>query len=185
MFGKIINTEKCPAENVYSNEKLAPFITALGCGFGDEFDITKLKYDKIIIMSDADVDGAHIATLWLTFFYRFMPDLIKEGHVYCSCPPLFKVTINKKSQYVQNKDDLDKLIKGKSNVTIQRFKGLGEMDAEQLWETTMNPATRILKKITIDDFKDAEETLVMLMGSNVPPRRDFIIKNSQNSNEEF
>lgn len=114
-----------------------------------------------------------------------MPELIKEGHVYCSCPPLFKVTINKKSQYVQNKAELDKLIKGKSNVSIQRFKGLGEMDAEQLWETTMNPATRTLRRITIDDFKDAEESVVMLMGSNVPPRRDFIINNSKNLVEEF
>ncbi len=179
VFGKILNTEKCPVESVYGNEKLAPFITAIGCGIGDDFDITKLKYDKIIIMSDADVDGAHIATLWLTFFYRFMPELIKEGHVYCSCPPLYKVTYNKKSQYIQTKPELDKFLKGKKNVSIQRFKGLGEMSADQLWETTMNPATRILKRITIDDLKDASDTVSLLMGSEVPPRRDFIIRNSK------
>ena len=179
VFGKILNTEKCPVESVYANEKLAPFITAIGCGIGDDFDITKLKYDKIIIMSDADVDGAHIATLWLTFFYRFMPELIKEGHVYCSCPPLYKVTYNKKSQYIQTKPELDKFLKGKKNFSIQRFKGLGEMSAEQLWETTMNPKTRILKRITIDDVKEASDTVSLLMGSEDPPRRKVIMENSK------
>ena len=178
VFGKIQNTEKCPADKVYTNEKLAPVVTALGCGIGEDFDINKLKYDKIIIMADADVDGAHIATLWLTFFYRFMPKLIEEGHVYISCPPLFKLEYNKKITYIQTKEELDKAIKGKSKYTIQRFKGLGEMNSEQLWETTMNPATRTLKRVNIEDMKESEETLVMLMGSKVPPRRKFIEDNS-------
>ena len=124
------------------------------------------------------MDGAHIATLWLTFFYRFMPKLIEEGHVYISCPPLFKLEYNKKITYIQTKEELDKAIKGKSKYTIQRFKGLGEMNSEQLWETTMNPATRTLKRVNIEDMKESEETLVMLMGSKVPPRRKFIEDNS-------
>lgn len=179
VFGKIQNTEKCPIDKVYTNEKLAPLVTALGAGIGDEFDISKLKYDKIIIMTDADVDGAHIATLWLTFFYRFMPELIKGGHIYISIPPLYKLTINKKSEYILTKEDLDKAIKGKKNYLIQRFKGLGEMNPEQLWETTMNPKTRTLKRVSIENQKDAEETLVMLMGNKVPPRRAFIEEESK------
>ena len=179
VFGKIQNTEKCSPDKVYTNDKLAPVVTALGCGIGSDFDISKLKYDKIIIMADADVDGAHIATLWLTFFYRFMPELIKEGHVYVSCPPLFKFEHNKKITYIQNKEELDKIVKGKTKYTVQRFKGLGEMSSEQLWETTMNPETRTLKRVVIDDIKSAEDILVMLMGSKVPPRRKFIEDNSK------
>jgi len=159
-------------------------ITAFGTGVRDEFDISKLRYNKIIIMTDADVDGAHISTLLLTFFYRFMPDLIREGHVYLAKPPLYKIEKNKKVWYAYSDDELNSIITeiGRDqNNKIQRYKGLGEMDAEQLWETTMDPEKRILLRVTMDedDKLDIDNTFSILMGDKVEPRREFIEKNAK------
>ena len=167
-------------------------IAAFGCGIGDEFDINKLRYDKIIILTDADVDGAHISTLLLTFFYRFMPELIYSGKIYRGLPPLYKVdyealdkkTKKKNSEYVFNDFELEKFRKIKENkiIGIQRYKGLGEMNSHQLWETTMNPDTRILRKVTIDNAAEADRVFSMLMGDEVPPRREFIEKHAHYAN---
>ena len=159
-------------------------ITAFGTGISDDFDISKLRYDKIIVMTDADVDGAHIATLMLTFIYRFMPQLIKEGHVYLAQPPLYKVEKNKKTWYAYSDEQLNSImteIGRDNNYTVQRYKGLGEMDAEQLWDTTMDPQTRTLKKVTMDEDNAAEldVTFNVLMGDNVEPRREFIEANAK------
>ena len=159
-------------------------ITAFGTGIHEDFDITKLRYNKIIIMTDADVDGAHIATLLLTFLYRFMPDLIKEGHVYLAQPPLYKVEKNKKVWYAYSDEELNKILTeiGRDNQNkIQRYKGLGEMDASQLWETTMDPNTRILKQVKIDEEKlsEMDQTFTILMGDDVEPRREFIEANAK------
>ena len=179
--GKILNVEKATIDKVLANAEIKEMINAFGCGFsegyGNDFDISKLRYNKIIIMTDADVDGAHIDTLLLTFFYRFMPDLINEGHVYIAMPPLYKVVPkNKKGEGVYLYDDkaLEKYRKTHTGFTLQRYKGLGEMDAEQLWETTLNPETRILKQVEIEDAYMASEVTNMLMGTDVPPRRKFI-----------
>lgn len=160
-------------------------IASFGCGIGEEFDITKLRYDKIIILTDADVDGAHISTLLLTFFYRFMPELIMAGKVYRGLPPLYRVEFEdsssakkkKKFEYIFNDFELERFRKNSKHkiINIQRYKGLGEMDADQLWETTLNPETRVLAQVTITDTVDADETTTMLMSSNVPPRRAFIM----------
>ena len=157
-------------------------IAAFGCGIGDEFDITKLRYDKIIILTDADVDGAHISTLMLTFFYRFMPELIMEGKVFRGMPPLYKVDYeggkkkSKESRYLFNDFELEKFRKeGHKIIALQRYKGLGEMDAEQLWETTLDPERRVLAQVSISDTVEADEVTTLLMSSNVPPRRDFIM----------
>lgn len=181
--GKIINVEKATLEKILVNNEIKSMIASFGCGIGDDFDISKLRYDKIIILTDADVDGAHISTLLLTFFYRFMPELILEGKVYRGLPPLFKVEYEdgtrkkKKSEYIFNDFELDKFKKNTSHkiLNIQRYKGLGEMDAEQLWETTLNPETRILAQVSISDTVEADETTNLLMSSNVPPRRAFIM----------
>ena len=182
--GKILNVEKARLDRVLGNEEIKAMITAFGTGIYDDFDISKLRYHKIIIMTDADVDGAHIATLLLTFIYRFMPDLIKEGYVYLATPPLYQVVKNKKVWYAYSDDELNKIlteIGRDGNNKIQRYKGLGEMDAEQLWDTTMDPKTRILKRITIDDAMQAEIdlTFTTLMGDQVEPRREFIEANAK------
>ena len=179
--GKILNVEKATMDKVLGNAEIKTMINSFGCGFsegyGNDFDISKLRYNKIIIMTDADVDGAHIATLLLTFFYRFMPDLINEGHVYLATPPLYKVVPKKgEGEYLYDDKALEKYRKTHQNssFTLQRYKGLGEMDAEQLWETTLNPETRILKQVEIEDGRMASEITEMLMGNDVGPRRQFI-----------
>jgi DNA gyrase subunit B len=184
--GKIINVEKASLEKILLNNEIKSMIACFGCGIGDEFDISKLHYDKIIILTDADVDGSHISTLLLTFFYRFMPELILEGKVYRGLPPLYKVDYEtsekgkkaKKSEYLFNDFELEKFRKNNANkiLSLQRYKGLGEMDAHQLWETTLDPETRILAQISISDTVEADEVTNLLMSSNVPPRRTFIME---------
>lgn len=180
--GKILNVEKASIDKVLANAEIKTMINAFGCGFsegyGNDFDITKLRYDKIIIMADADVDGAHISTLLLTLFYRFMPELIFEGHIYIAMPPLYKAIPGRgKEEYLYDDDALAKYRKThKGPFTLQRYKGLGEMDAEQLWETTLNPETRLLKKVEIEDAITASDVTAMLMGTDVPPRKAFIYK---------
>ena len=179
--GKILNVEKASMDKVLANAEIKSMINAFGCGFsegyGQDFDITRLRYDKIIIMADADVDGAHISTLLLTLFYRFMPDLIYEGHIYVAMPPLYKVVPKKKGEegeYLYDDAALSRYRKTHSGFTLQRYKGLGEMDPQQLWETTLDPANRRLRKIQIDDGRMASEMTGLLMGTDVPPRRDYI-----------
>lgn len=182
--GKILNVEKASIDKVLANAEIKTMINAFGCGFsegyGNDFDITKLRYDKIIIMADADVDGAHISTLLLTLFYRFMPELIYEGHVYIAMPPLYKAMPKKgEEEYLYDDKALEKYRKTHEGpFTLQRYKGLGEMDAEQLWETTLNPETRILKRVEIEDARMASSVTEMLMGTEVPPRRAFIYENA-------
>ena len=212
--GKILNVEKATLEKILLNNEIKSMIASFGCGIGDEFDITKLRYDKIIILTDADVDGAHISTLLLTFFYRFMPELIKEGKIYRGLPPLYKVeyemigktaktsmnqintsntTKGKKkgkkqlSQYLFNDFELEKFRKNQNYkiINLQRYKGLGEMDAEQLWETTLDPDSRILAKVSISDTVEADEVTSLLMGNNVPPRREFIMSEGKYANVDL
>ena len=175
--GKIINVEKARLDKIIANEEIRTMITALGTGIKEDFDLSKLRYHKIVIMTDADVDGAHIRTLLLTFFYRYMSSLLEKGYVYIANPPLFQLKKGKRVEYAFSDDEKDKLIKemGNDGITIQRYKGLGEMDAEQLWETTMNPETRIMRRVELEDAVIADEIFSILMGDKVEPRRDFIV----------
>ena len=178
--GKVLNVEKSRLDKVYSNQSLIPIIQAVGCGIGSDFDINKLRYGKIIIMADADVDGAHIQILLLTFFYRHMPKLIDEGHIFLAQPPLYKVSKGKITHYAFSDAERDRYIAelGEKGVEAERYKGLGEMDPEQLWETTMNPETRTLLRVSIDDAMQCDEIFSLLMGEKVEPRRDFIQQNA-------
>ncbi len=189
--GKILNVEKAPLEKILVNNEIKTMIAAFGCGIGENFDISKLRYDKIIILTDADVDGEHISTLLLTFFYRFMPELIYQGKVYRGLPPLYRVSYEeakgkkkqKVSEYLFNDFELEKFRKkGKKILELQRYKGLGEMDDTQLWETTLDPDSRILAQVSISDTVEADEVTDMLMGSNVPPRRQFIMEEAKYAN---
>ena len=181
--GKILNVEKARQARIFNNAEINSMITAFGCGILDEVDVSKLRYSKIIIMTDADVDGSHIATLMLTFLYRYMKPVIDEGHVYLAQPPLYKVMKGKKIMYAYKEQEMDLLReKFKDGYKVQRYKGLGEMDAEQLWETTMDPAVRILKRVTIDDAMEADSVFSMLMGEDVEPRREFIQSNATYAN---
>lgn len=185
LWGKMLNVEKARLDKVYGNEKLTPMITAFGAGFGEDFDVNKLRYGKIILMADADVDGSHIRTLLLTFFFRFMRPLIEHGHVYIAQPPLFKNEKgknekNKEVRYTYDEAEQRRVIAEMGEgVRVQRYKGLGEMDPEQLWETTMNPENRILLQVTLDDAAMADQTFTLLMGEKVEPRREFIEKNAK------
>ena len=184
LWGKMLNVEKARVDKIYNNEKLTPVVLALGCGIGDEFDISKLRYGKVIIMADADVDGSHIRTLLLTFFFRYMRPLIEEGHVYIAQPPLFKITKGKKVRYAYSDKERDDLLaemypEGTQKSEVQRYKGLGEMDPEQLWETTMDPARRIMLKVELEDAAAADEVFTILMGDKVEPRREFIEANAK------
>ncbi len=186
--GKILNVEKASMDKILANAEIKTMINSFGCGFsegyGNDFDISKLRYDKIVIMADADVDGAHISTLLLTLFYRFMPQLIFEGHVYIAMPPLYKVIPSKgKEEYLYDDKSLEKYRKNhKGSFTLQRYKGLGEMDAEQLWETTLDPERRLMKQVEIEDARNASEMTELLMGTDVPPRRAFLYQHAQDAN---
>jgi DNA gyrase subunit B len=180
MFGKMLNVEKARLDRVLSSDKIRPLVIALGAGIGESFDLAKLRYHRICLLSDADVDGAHISTLLLTFFYRHMPQVIDSGYLFLCQPPLYRVSTGKVTRYAKDDKERDQAIKelsrdGKTkNVSVQRFKGLGEMNPEQLWETTMNPDTRTLLRVEVADAGEADEVFSTLMGERVEPRRDFI-----------
>ena len=180
LWGKMLNVEKARIDKVYGNDKLMPVITALGTGIGDEFDLEKLRYDKVIIMADADVDGSHIRTLLLTFFFRYMRPLVETGHVYIAQPPLYRITKGKEHKYAYSDLERDQILAGIEGKTeIQRYKGLGEMDCDQLWETTMNPDSRLMLRVELSDAEAADETFTILMGDKVEPRREFIEQNAR------
>ncbi len=179
LWGKMLNVEKSRIDKVVTNEKLLPVVTALGAGIAEDFDVTKLRYHKVVIMADADVDGQHIRTLLLTFFFRYMRPLIEGGYVYIAQPPLYKLSKGKRHEYAYSDEERDRLMVEMPGADIQRYKGLGEMDPEQLWETTMNPENRIMLRVTLEDAIAADETFSILMGDQVEPRRDFIQKNAK------
>ena len=183
LWGKMLNVEKARLDKVYSNEKLMPVVMALGTGIGEDFDLSKLRYGKIIIMADADVDGSHIRTLLLTFFFRFMRPLVEEGHVYLAQPPLYRITKGKRHYYAFSDQQRDQIMAELAGgYEIQRYKRLGEMDSEQLWETTMNPETRTMRRVEVEDAIEADEVFTVLMGDKVEPRRDFIMKRAKEAN---
>ena len=184
LWGKMLNVEKARIDKVYNNDKLTPVVLALGCGIGDELDLSKLRYGKIIIMADADVDGSHIRTLLLTFFFRYMRPLIEEGHVYIAQPPLYKITKGKKVRYAYSDLERDELLaemypEGTQKSDVQRYKGLGEMNPDQLWETTMDPERRIMLRVNLEDAASADEVFTILMGDKVEPRKEFIETNAK------
>ena len=180
LWGKMLNVEKARLDKVYGNEKLMPVVTALGCGIGEEFDLSKLRYGKIIIMADADVDGSHIRTLLLTFFFRFMKPLVEEGHIYLAQPPLFRISKGKNHYYAYSDRERDRLMEELGgNYEIQRYKGLGEMDSDQLWETTMDPERRTMLRVEVEDAQAADEAFTILMGDKVEPRKEFIEQNAK------
>ncbi|MBI5391647.1 DNA topoisomerase (ATP-hydrolyzing) subunit B [Candidatus Woesearchaeota archaeon] len=181
IFGKVLNVEKARIDKVLSSDKLAMLISALGCGVGEEFDIAKLRYHRIILMADSDVDGAHITTLNLTLFYRYLKAIIEQGHLFIALPPLYQIKKGKKILYAMNDEEKELILKeiGTEGISIQRYKGLGEMNAEQLWETTINPETRHMKKVTIEDAIEAEQIFTILMGENVEPRKEFIMAHAK------
>ncbi|MBI2251919.1 MAG: DNA topoisomerase IV subunit B, partial [Armatimonadetes bacterium] len=174
--GKILNVEKARLDKILNNEEIRTMITALGTGIGSEFNLKKLRYHKIIIMTDADIDGAHIRTLLLTFFYRYMQGLLKEKYIYIAHPPLYQVKKSKKEYYLYSDEELNEILNklGRDGINIQRYKGLGEMDAHQLWDTTMNPEKRTLRQIALEDAVEADEIFTILMGDKVDPRKQFI-----------
>ena len=185
LWGKMLNVEKVRADKIYGNDKLQPVIIALGAGLGEEFDVNKLRYHKVIIMADADVDGSHIRTLLLTFFFRYMRPLIDNGYVYAAVPPLYKLTRGKMTRVAFSDEERDRVsaeMRGdnpNAKIDINRFKGLGEMNPHELWETTMDPERRTLKQITLEDAIEADETFTILMGEKVEPRKEFIERNAQ------
>lgn len=179
LWGKMLNVEKARLDKVYGNEKLMPIVTALGTGLGEEFDISKLRYGRIIIMADADVDGSHIRILLLTFFYRFMQQLVEEGHIYLAQPPLYRLTKNQQHYYAYSDEEREKLMEELGQTEMQRYKGLGEMDPVQLWETTMNPESRIMRRVTVEDAAAADVAFTVLMGDKVEPRRQYIEENAK------
>ena len=185
MWGKMLNVEKARMDKVYGNDKLSPLIQALGCGIGDDFDIGKLRYHKIVIMSDADVDGAHIRTLLLTFFFRYMRPLIENGYVYSAVPPLYKLSRGKTVRVAYSDEERDAIsaeMRGdnmNAKIEIQRYKGLGEMNKEELWETTMDPEKRTLRRITLNDARRADAIFTILMGEQVEPRKEWIERNAK------
>ena len=182
LWGKMLNVEKARADRIYGNDKLMPVVTALGTGIGDEFDITKVRYHKIFIMADADVDGSHICTLMLTFFFRYMRPLIEYGYIYVAQPPLFRLSKNGVIKYAYNEEEMKVLSAEMPSAKVNRYKGLGEMNPDQLWETTMNPDNRVIVQITIEDAERADEAFTILMGEQVEPRRQFIEKNAKYAN---
>jgi len=186
LWGKMLNVEKTRIDKVINNDKLEPVIASLGAGIGKDFDISKLRYHKIIIMADADVDGSHIRTLLLTFFFRYMPQIIEDGYVYLAMPPLYKVSWNKKEWYVYDDNEKAEVLKqlgdNAAKASVQRYKGLGEMDGTQLWETTMDPARRKMKRVTIPDVVAADKMFSVCMGEAVEPRRKFIEENAVYAN---
>ena len=182
LWGKMLNVEKARADKIYGNDKLNPVILAIGAGIGADFDVSKIRYGKVIIMADADVDGSHIRTLLLTFFFRYMRPLVENGNVFLAQPPLYKLSRKgMKDVYCYTDEQLENHLQelGRDGMNIQRYKGLGEMNPEQLWETTMNPATRTLVQVTMDDAIKADEIFTVLMGDDIGPRREFIEKNAK------
>ena len=177
LWGKILNVEKARADKIVEHDAIRSMITAIGAGLDEDFDVEKLRYHRVIIMCDADVDGSHIRTLLLTFFFRHMPELIQHGHLYIAQPPLYKISVGRKDQYVYSdveREEVLEQLEGKRNVSIQRYKGLGEMNSDQLWNTTMNPESRTLLQVSVADAVIADDTFTVLMGDEVAPRRNFI-----------
>jgi DNA gyrase subunit B len=184
LFGKVLNTERARIDQIVGSDKFKNLIIAVGAGIADQFNLDKLRYHKIIIMSDADVDGSHIKCLYLTFFYRHLKDVIEKGYVYVAMPPLYKIEYAKEKKYVYTEEEKESFVKtlGEKKVNVQRYKGLGEMNADELWETTMNPRARVLKHVTVDDAAAADATFQMLMGDEVPPRKRFIQSKAKMAN---